>query len=206
MEDDYKKRITKYTLRELLDVEASLDKGRYPDKCALLDDEIARRKSAGEYIAQVYTCPNCTKKTISHCDKQNSSGIITCRECGSQLYLDPYRSNVSPLIGIIGLGLSWVFESFWFILITLIVVILLRDKWVGFVSKDDYAHRLQVTNLLTYIILALISALLTLLFVFSDPSWVGPYQPELIAFCTISTLVLTGFSVNRYVNLQNRKN
>jgi len=206
MEDNFKDRISKYTLRELLDVETSLDKDKSPDKYALLKDEILLRRRAGEYVPQAYACPSCKKLTISHCDKQNSRGTIKCPECGDTLYLDPNRSSISTLIGFIGFVLTALYESCWHIIIALFIMLFLRDKWITFVSNDMYTYRQHAVAVISYMVYAVISLLLALSFEFSDPSWVGPYRLELISFCVVSTIVFIGYSLHSYKKLKRLKN
>ncbi len=205
MEDNFKERISKYTLGELLDVEAGLDKERAPDKYACVIDEIARRRNAGEYVQQAYACPACKKLSISRCDKQKSGSKMKCRECGEQLYFDPNLSHVSAWIGITGVVLMSLYKSCLFFIAGVVAVILLRDKWIKFVSKDVYIYRSAMNELIILIVSGLISLSFTLWSVSTDPSNVPNHRGVFIAFCAVSTVVLIGAAVRSLKKIRKLK-
>lgn len=194
MTDSYKDRISKYSLKELLEEESSLDKARFLDKFALLQDEIARRRASGEYVTKAYACPSCRKLTVSHCDKQNFA-VIKCSQCGEIIYLDPYRSVTTSAIG--GLGIIWgAYQSLWFAVIGLIVMIILRDIWVTFVPKRVATLRSNTINLIIMIASSLIGLSFTMWAIFTEPSQVPDQRYGFIAIMAITTILAIGFSIH----------
>lgn len=204
MTDSFKDRISNYSLKELLETESSLDKARFPDKHVLIQDEIVRRRTAGEYVTQAYACPSCRKLTISHCDMQKTS-IIKCSECGEENYLDPYRSVAASAIGGIGLFIG-AYQSMWFVLIGLIVMFILRDKWTTFVPKEIAARRTNSFNILAMVSSSLMGLLFTIWAIFTDPSQVPNPRYGFIALMAITTMLAFGFTIHFYKKRKRIKN